>query len=52
MVDLMVPMAPIQKIQSMIMCGVLPRTFVPSMTSMDCLTVQLQVLQYLANQRH
>ena len=48
----MVAMAPIQNIQSMIMCVVLPRTFVLSMTSMGCLTFELQMFQYLANQRH
>ena len=37
----MVAMAPIQNIQSMIMCVVLPHTFVPSMTSMGCLTFEL-----------
>ena len=48
----MVAMEPIQNIQSMIMCVVLPRTFVLSMTSMGCLTFELQMFQYLANQRH
>ena len=35
----------------MIICVILLRTFVPSMTSMGSLTFKLEMLQYLANQR-
>ena len=41
----------IQNILSMIMCLMLPHTFVPSMTSMGCLTFKLEMFQYLTNQR-
>ena len=39
----------IQNIQSMIMWVMLPRIFVPSMTSMGCLTLKLEMFQYLVN---
>ena len=34
------------------MCVMLPSTFVPSLTSIGCLTFKLEMFQYLANQRH
>ena len=39
----MVALATIQNIEDMIMCVMLPSTFVPSMTSMGCLTFKLEM---------
>ena len=48
----MVAMAPIQNIGDMILCVMLPSSFVPNLTSMGCLTFKLEMFQYLPNQRH
>ena len=47
-----VTMQPIQNIGDVIMCVMLLSTFVPSMTSIGCLTFKLEMFQYLANQKH
>ena len=52
LVDSLLPWQPNQNIGDMIMCVILPSTFVPSLTSMGCLTFKLEMFQYLANQRH
>ena len=52
LVDSLLPWKPIQNIQDMIMCLMLPSTFVPRLTSMGCLTFELEIFQYLANQRN
>ena len=51
LVDVALLWQPIQNIRSMITCGMLPHTFVTSITSMCCVTFNLEMFQYLANQR-
>ena len=48
---LIVAMVAIQNIEDMIMCVMLPSTFVSSMTWMGYLTFKLEKFQYLPNQR-
>ena len=52
MVDSLLPWQPIKHIGDMVMCVILPSTFVPSLISMGYLTFKLEMLQYLTNQRH